>query len=147
MAEPAEVKVSDEAPKQRFLVVYDYGQGGIWAFIWARSAEDIDKKFRGLKVVDTMPSWLTGDELVATEQTMTYDIDNLKPGDWIPRMLRPGWGRAQVVPRQHRSGVEGHGRFVLLASHHREEHAQVVGVTPHGVRTGSTHHELQELID
>jgi hypothetical protein len=89
MADPAEVKVSATGPKQRFLVVYDYGQGGTWAFIWAQSADDIHERYRDLKVVDTMPSWLTGDHLATTEQNMTFDIDNVRPGDWIARMLRP----------------------------------------------------------
>lgn len=90
MVEPAEVKVDGQAPRQRFLVVYDYGQGGVWAFIWAQSADAIRERFRGLEVVNTMPSWLTGDELARTEQTMTFDIDEVKPDDWIARMLRPG---------------------------------------------------------
>jgi hypothetical protein len=88
MADLAKVKVSGRAEKQRFLVVYDYGQGGIWAFIWAQSADDIHEKFRDLKVPDTMPSWLTGEDLATTEQNMTFDIDNVRPGDWIARMLR-----------------------------------------------------------
>ena len=90
MAERAEMKVDGQAPRQRFLVVYDYGQGGVWAFIWARSADDIRQRFRDLEVVNTFPSWLAGDELARTEQTMTFDIDDVKPDDWIARMLRPG---------------------------------------------------------
>jgi len=30
---------------------------------------------------------------------------------------------------------------------HAEEDAQVVGIGPHRVRTGSAHHELEELVD
>ena len=71
-------------------MVYDYGQGGVWAFIWAQSADDIYQRFRDLEVVNTMPSWLSGDELARTEQTMTFDIDDVKPDDWVARMLRPG---------------------------------------------------------
>jgi hypothetical protein len=41
-------------------VVYDYGQGGVWAFIWAQSADDIRQRFRDLEVVNTLPSWLGG---------------------------------------------------------------------------------------
>jgi hypothetical protein len=74
--------------KQRFLVVYDYGQGGVWAFVWARSEDEICRVFRDLKVVDPVPSWLTGDQLAATEQRMTFDIDHVKPDEWIARLLR-----------------------------------------------------------
>lgn len=74
--------------KQRFLVVYDYGQGGVWAFLWARSEEEIQRVFRDLEVVESMPSWLTGDELAKTEQRMTFDIDHVHPDDWISRLRR-----------------------------------------------------------
>jgi len=35
-----------------------------------------------------MPSWLTGDQLAITEQRMTFDVDDMKPADWIARLLR-----------------------------------------------------------
>ncbi len=74
--------------KQRFLVVYDYGQGGVWAFVWARSEEEIHRVFRDLIVVDSTPPWLTGNQLAITEQQMTFDVDDVKPDDWIARLLR-----------------------------------------------------------
>jgi hypothetical protein len=80
----------ENAEKSRFLVVYDYGQGGVWAFVWARSVDEIHEKFRDLQVVDSMPSWLKGDELAVTEQRMTFDADDVKPDDWIARLLRQG---------------------------------------------------------
>jgi hypothetical protein len=80
------------AAKQKFLVVYDYGQGGVWAFVWARTADEIHTRFRDLKVIDSMPSWLVGEELAVTEQRMTFDIDDVKPDDWIAQLLRPGQG-------------------------------------------------------
>ena len=75
--------------KQRFLVVYDYGQGGVWAFVWARSEVQLHRVFRDLKVVDSPPSWLTGEELAKTERQMTFDVDEVKPDDWIARLRRP----------------------------------------------------------
>ena len=81
--------MADSPAKRRFLVVYDYGQGGIWAFVWARSGEEIQRVFRDLKVVDSMPTWLTGDQMAITEQRMTFDIDDVKRDDWIARFLRP----------------------------------------------------------
>lgn len=73
--------------KRRYLVVYDYGQGGVWAFVWARSEAEIEDTFRDLKVVEDMPSWLIGDALVKTEQRMTFDIDAIQPDDWIAKFV------------------------------------------------------------
>ena len=86
----AEVKVSGQVPKQTFLVVYDYGQGGIWAFVWAESADDIHERFRDLEVVTTRPLWLEGDSLARIEQEMTFDIDDVTSDNWIALLLRPG---------------------------------------------------------
>lgn len=80
--------MSKGATKQRFLVVDDYGQGGIWGFVWARSVDEIHATFRDLQVIDSMPSWLTGEQLAVMEQRMTFDIDDVKPDDWIARLLR-----------------------------------------------------------
>jgi len=80
--------MDESSAKRRFLVAYDYGQGGIWAFLWARSEDEIHQAFRDLTVVDSMPPWLTGDELAITEQRMTFDINNVKRDDWIWRLLR-----------------------------------------------------------
>jgi hypothetical protein len=74
--------------KQRYLVLYDYGQGGVWAFVWARSAAEIGDRFRALKVVEKMPPWLTGDALAKTEERMTFDVDAIQPDDWIAPFLR-----------------------------------------------------------
>jgi hypothetical protein len=68
--------------------VYDYGQGGVWAFVWARSEQELHEKFRDLKVVESVPDWLTGEQLAMTEERMTFDIDRIEPGDWISRILR-----------------------------------------------------------
>ena len=80
--------VVEATAKQRFLVVYDYGQGGVWAFVWARSEAEIHRAFRDLEVVDAMPSWLADEELASIEDGMTFDVDDVKPNDWIARLLR-----------------------------------------------------------
>jgi hypothetical protein len=36
--------------KRLFLVSYDYGMGGVWAVINARTAEEIQQKFPALSV-------------------------------------------------------------------------------------------------
>ena len=80
--------MTDHAQKRRFLVVYDYGQGGVWAFIWARAPEEIQQRFHDVEVVESMPPWLTGEPLARIEQRMTFDIDNVSPDDWIAQLLR-----------------------------------------------------------
>ncbi len=44
---------------KEFLVVYDYGMGGTWAYVTAPSAELIESTFPELKVVSEHPEWLT----------------------------------------------------------------------------------------
>lgn len=62
------------APKQSFLVVYDYGSGGLWGVMLARSIEEILRVYPELQVVSDAPKWMTQDyyaDLAATP----YDID------------------------------------------------------------------------
>ena len=40
------------------LVVYDYGQGGVWAYVWAESDHQIRELYPELTVVDELPVWL-----------------------------------------------------------------------------------------
>jgi hypothetical protein len=64
-----------EAPlKKRYLVVYDYGKGGVWAYVEADSAREIQKKFPELTVVQEPPSWMT-EEYRNRLLARTYDID------------------------------------------------------------------------
>ena|SRR5579884_3569201 len=67
--------------KRRHLVVYDYGQGGIWGFILAELAEEIHRRYPKLIVVksarlaewgatsallsNTKPCWRAGDRQTA----------------------------------------------------------------------------------
>lgn len=58
--------------KRRFLTVYDYGQGGVWQYINASSADQITAKYPSLKVVNTEPQWLKDSKQSLRE----YDIDD-----------------------------------------------------------------------
>lgn len=44
--------------KQRFLVVDDYGMGGIWAYLWAESEREIREKYPTLQIIKEAPDWL-----------------------------------------------------------------------------------------
>jgi hypothetical protein len=46
----------------RFLVVYDYGQGGLWSYVSAPSKEAIQERFPELQVFDAEPDWMSEPE-------------------------------------------------------------------------------------
>jgi hypothetical protein len=61
--------------KQKHLVVYDYGQGGLWAFIYADSPQQIVDRYPELKVISETPAWMTDELRSRLEATETYDLD------------------------------------------------------------------------
>jgi hypothetical protein len=58
--------------RQKFLVAFDYGQGGVWGFVLASSKEDIWRRFPRLQIVDSRPPWMT-DEFA--DRLSVDDID------------------------------------------------------------------------
>ena len=60
--------------KQRFLVVYEYGQGALWAFIHADSRSVIEERFPELKLVHDRAAWMTDEIVARLEATETYDL-------------------------------------------------------------------------
>ena len=44
--------------KPQFFVVYDYGQGGVWAIVEADQRELIIERFPELQVFDERPPWM-----------------------------------------------------------------------------------------
>lgn len=61
--------------KKSFLVVYDYGQGGVWAFVKARSRAEIERRFPELEIVDKPPEWMSLAEKKRLKEQMTFDVD------------------------------------------------------------------------
>lgn len=78
--------------KRSFLVVYDYGQGGVWAFINATSRAEIKRRFPEFEVFDKPPGWMSADVLARLSERMTFDIDD--PRGWL----------ADVVAERKRRG-------------------------------------------
>lgn len=66
--------VPDRSVKQRFLVVYDYGSGGVWAYVDAESSEEIEREFPELTVVSQPPDWMSADEQADIAEHATYDL-------------------------------------------------------------------------
>jgi hypothetical protein len=73
--------------KKKFLVVYDYGMGGLWALINARSDGEITEKYPFLKVFEDRPSWMTDQEYTRVELKATFDIDQ-RPSGWLLSALK-----------------------------------------------------------
>ena len=68
--------MTPEDPPDEFLVIYDYGQGGVWAYVHARSAEHIERLFPELKVVRERPGWMTAEVEQSIRKSRTVDIDD-----------------------------------------------------------------------
>jgi hypothetical protein len=68
--------------KRPYLTVYDYGQGGVWAVIYARSKEDILRKYPTLKVIDKRPAWMTDQWYEKIHSNRSCDIDD-EPSGWF----------------------------------------------------------------
>src|SRR2546423_424576 len=88
------------AMKRAFLVCYDYGQGGVWAFVKARSANEIEKSAPDLKVFNRRPRWMTSQHMARLEKTMSFDID--KPRGFLATVLshRPKTANRLLTPRE-----------------------------------------------
>ncbi|HVA14641.1 MAG TPA: hypothetical protein VNF99_15450 [Stellaceae bacterium] len=74
------------ASKLTFLAVYNYGQGGVWFLIIARSKDEIAAKYPELTVVDARPQWMTvkGYERIAPASCI--DIDD-EPHGWVQSLV------------------------------------------------------------
>lgn len=69
-------RIVTSAVKRPFLVVYDYGMGGVWAYVWAESEDQIRDKL-DVKIVRELPDWIVDDE----SGVRSVDID--QPPDWM----------------------------------------------------------------
>jgi len=72
--------------KRPFLAVDDYGMGGIWLYIDARSAEEIERVYPELKVFPEPPEFLPPDQLERIESELHFDIDEV-PRDYLADLI------------------------------------------------------------
>ena len=68
--------------KRPYLVVHDYGMGGLWAYVWAESEEQIISRL-DVEVASEAPEWLVGHE----PGVVTLDVDE-PPPDWAQKEAR-----------------------------------------------------------
>lgn len=67
-------------PKSLFLVAYDYGMGGLWGVLHARSAEEIVQLWPELTVVEDRPPWMDEVRYANIVQVESHDIDDAPSG-------------------------------------------------------------------
>jgi hypothetical protein len=74
--------------RRQFLVVDDYGTGGIWFVLNAASEDQIHAELRNVKVFapGTKPDWMTEAFLRDVADRRTFDIDELPASDWMNRL-------------------------------------------------------------
>lgn len=71
-----------------FLVAYDYGMGGVWAFARATSAEEVTRTFPELAVVNVRPDWMTAeveDEMRLNRSFAVADPDTYP--EWVQTLI------------------------------------------------------------
>ena len=68
--------------KQEFFVVYDYGQGGLWAILRAESAEQVRRKYPGVEVFEGRPPMLDDATVSSIRRAGVRDIDDA-PDGWL----------------------------------------------------------------
>lgn len=67
---------------REFYVLYDYGQGGLWAILVAESAEQVRGRFPQLQVFEEAPAVLAPAVLDKIRQSGVFRLDDLAPG-WL----------------------------------------------------------------
>ncbi len=73
--------------KNEYLCVYDYGMGGIWLVMSARSPDEIEKRFPGITAYADKPEWMKQEEKTeyfsrCKEKGFRWDIDD-EPTGWL----------------------------------------------------------------
>jgi hypothetical protein len=74
------------SPKTTYLAVHDYGMGGTWVLIDAKSVEQVEQTYPQLKVVHQRPAWLDEQLLENIRNRLHFDID--APTGWLLRLDR-----------------------------------------------------------
>lgn len=66
--------------KKEFLVAYDYGMGGLWGIMLARSEEEISALYPELKIAEARPKWMTDERYLRLKSDEYHDIDDVPWG-------------------------------------------------------------------
>jgi hypothetical protein len=71
-----------EGQKNKYLVVFDYGMGSIWAYMYARSEREVTDRYPLLRVVKEPPGWVQEEPYQEQMEKNTFDVDD-PPSDWL----------------------------------------------------------------
>jgi hypothetical protein len=71
--------------KRQYLIVYDYGMGGLWGGMTARSEQEILQKYPSLKVMEVRPEWMSEAEYDLILLEYSFDIDD-EPREWLAKL-------------------------------------------------------------
>lgn len=70
-----------------YLVVYDYGMGGVWAVMTAPSKTVVEAAYPELAVFDDRPDWVDDPEYARIKAKTGFRFD--QPDEYWARRLRP----------------------------------------------------------
>ncbi len=59
-------------------MLYDYGMGGVWTYIRARTSDEIYAKFRDITVYDSSPEWMTEALRQTIEGWGVFDVETVE---------------------------------------------------------------------
>jgi hypothetical protein len=78
--------------KRPYLCVDDYGMGGIWLFVDARSPKEIAAKYPELRVYEEAPEFLDDELLARIEAELRFDVDD-PPRGFLAELVAARKGR------------------------------------------------------
>lgn len=68
--------------RKEFLVLYDYGQGGLWALVRADSPEQVRRRYPQLCVFDERPAMVSDEMFAAIVSSGVTDVEG-PPTGWL----------------------------------------------------------------
>ena len=68
---------------KKFLVVYDYGTGGLWAVLYAPSEAKILKEYPFLEIMPTRPDWMGDAQFDQIEKQSSFTLGEVPPDHWL----------------------------------------------------------------
>jgi hypothetical protein len=66
----------------QFLACYDYGAGGVWVYVEAKTADEVRQRYPALTVFETPPAWWTPE----LEQQIRATIGDPFWNDWLSKL-------------------------------------------------------------
>jgi hypothetical protein len=74
--------MSENDAKTGHLVLYDYGTGGLWAYVYAHSRDEISRKYPKLTIVENRPAWMSDETYDLISSVNAFAIGD-EPPEWL----------------------------------------------------------------